>query len=193
MIVQLTGRVLERQPPALVLDVNGVGYEIQAPLSVFDRLPAMGETVTVLTELIVREDAHTLYGFITSSDRQLFRSLLKVSGIGPRLALGILSSTSADQFALMIEAGDTAGLVRLPGIGKKTAERVVVEMRGKLSDVSTDTGTPAVGDAAAEARQALTSLGYSASEALKMVQAVATPESSAEALIRAALKEKMRT
>lgn len=193
MIVQLTGRVLERQPPALVLDVNGVGYEIQAPLSVFDRLPALGETVTVLTELIVREDAHTLYGFMTSSDRQLFRSLLKVSGIGPRLALGILSSTSADQFALMIEAGDTAGLVRLPGIGKKTAERVVVEMRGKLADVSTDAGAPAVGDAAAEARQALTSLGYSASEALKMVQAVATPESSAEALIRAALKEKMRT
>lgn len=193
MIVQLTGKVLARQPPALVLDVNGVGYEIQAPLSVFDRLPALGETVTVLTELIVREDAHTLYGFMTSSDRQLFRSLLKVSGIGPRLALGILSSTSADQFALMIEAGDTAGLVRLPGIGKKTAERVVVEMRGKLADVSTDAGAPAVGDAAAEARQALTSLGYSASEALKMVQAVATPESSAEALIRAALKEKMRT
>jgi len=193
MIVQLTGRVLERQPPALVLDVNGVGYQVEAPLSVFDRLPALGETVTVLTELIVREDAHTLYGFMTVGDRQLFRSLLKVSGIGPRLALGILSSTSTDQFALMIEAGDTVGLVRLPGIGKKTAERIVVEMRGKLSDVSAEGGASAVGDAAAEARQALTSLGYSASEALKMVQAVATPESSAEALIRAALKEKMRT
>jgi Holliday junction DNA helicase RuvA len=192
MIVQLTGQVLERQPPALVLDVNGVGYQVEAPLSVFDRLPALGETVTVLTELIVREDAHTLYGFMTHGDRQLFRRLLKVSGIGPRLALGILSSTSADQFALMIEAGDTAGLVRLPGIGKKTAERIVVEMRGKLSDVGSDAHTASVGDAAAEARQALTSLGYSASEALKMVQAVAQPDVSAEALIRAALKEKMR-
>jgi Holliday junction DNA helicase RuvA len=193
MIVQLTGQVLERQPPALVLNVNGVGYQIEAPLSVFDRLPALGETVTVLTELIVREDAHTLYGFMTTGDRQLFRRLLKVSGIGPRLALGILSSTSADQFALMIEAGDIAGLVRLPGIGKKTAERIIVEMRGKLSDVGIDAHASTVGDAAAEARQALTSLGYSASEALKMVQAVAQPDVSAEALIRAALKEKMRT
>jgi len=192
MIVQLTGQVLERQPPALVLDVNGVGYQVEAPLSVFDRLPALGETVTVLTELIVREDAHTLYGFMTAGDRHLFRRLLKVSGIGPRLALGILSSTSADQFALMIEAGDTAGLVRLPGIGKKTAERIVVEMRGKLSDVGMEANASSVGDAAAEARQALTSLGYSASEALKMVQAVAQPDVSAEALIRAALKEKMR-
>ena len=191
MIVHLTGRLLERHPPAVVLDVHGVGYQVEAPMSVFDRLPALGETVTLLTELIVREDAHTLYGFSHAADRELFRRLLKVSGIGPRLALGILSGTSTEQFALMIEAGDTAGLVRLPGIGKKTAERIVLEMRGKLSEVGAGLGAVGPGDAGGEARQALTSLGYSAAEALKMVQAVASPELSAEALIRAALKQKM--
>ena len=192
MIGRLNGILLERQPPQLLIDVGGVGYEVEAPLSVFDRLPALGEPVTLLTQLIVREDAHILYGFLRAPDRALFRELLKVSGVGPRLALAILSGVSSDDFALMVEAGDAQALTRLPGIGKKTAERLVLEMRGRLSDlpgaVSTSSG-PA--EPAAEARAALTALGYSAAEALKMVRAVEAADQPAEALIRAALKRKM--
>ncbi len=192
MIGRLHGILLERQPPGLLVDVGGVGYEVEAPLSVFDRLPAIGEPVTLLTQLIVREDAHILYGFLRAPDRALFRELLKVSGVGPRLALAILSGVSSDDFALMVEAGDAQALTRLPGIGKKTAERLVLEMRGRLSDlpgaVSTSSG-PA--EPAAEARAALTALGYSAAEALKMVRAVEAADQPAEALIRAALKRKM--
>jgi Holliday junction DNA helicase RuvA len=193
MIVRLTGTLVARQPPALVIDVGGVGYEVEAPLGVFDRLPADGEQVTVLTRLVVREDAQTLYGFLDEADRALFGELLKVSGIGPRLALAILSGVSGADFALMVEAGDAQALTRLPGIGKKTAERLILEMRGRISDLgggaTTATGG---GDAGAEAREALTALGYSASEALKMVKAVEDPELPAEALIRAALKRKMQ-
>lgn len=193
MIVRLSGTLLGRRPPALTIDVGGVGYEVEAPLNVFDRLPADGETVTVLTQLVVREDAHTLYGFLDESDRQLFRELLKVSGVGPRLALAILSGVSGNDFALMVEAGDSQALTRLPGIGKKTAERLILEMRGRISDLAGETpaGT-ASGDAGAEARAALTALGYSSSEALKMVNAVADKDLGAEALIRAALKKKMQ-
>ncbi len=192
MIVRLSGTLIERQPPALVVDVHGVGYEVEAPLNVFDRLPADGEALTILTHLVVREDAQILYGFLSEADRSLFRELLKVSGIGPRLALAILSGVSSDDFALMVEAGDAQALTRLPGIGKKTAERLILEMRGKLSDLGDAAGTgPSAGDAGTEARAALTALGYSSAEALKMVKAVADPELSAEALIRAALKKKM--
>ena len=194
MIVRLSGTLIDRQPPALVIDVAGVGYEVEAPLNVFDRLPADGEAVTVLTHLVVREDAHTLYGFLDGSDRRLFRELLKVSGIGPRLALAILSGVSGEDFALMVEAGDSQALTRLPGIGKKTAERLILEMRGKISDLGG--GSAALGATAssadAEAREALVTLGYSSSEALKMVKAVADPDLSSEALIRAALKRKMQ-
>ncbi len=193
MIVRLSGTLIERQPPSLVVDVQGVGYEVEAPLNVFDRLPADGETLTILTHLVVREDAQILYGFLSEADRSLFRELLKVSGIGPRLALAILSGVSGDDFALMVEAGDAQALTRLPGIGKKTAERLILEMRGKLSDLGDGAGSLAAGgDASGEARAALTALGYSSAEALKMVKAVADPELSAEALIRAALKKKMQ-
>lgn len=192
MISRLHGVLLERQPPYLLIDVGGVGYELEAPLSVFDRLPALGQPVTVLTQLIVREDAHTLYGFLNAGDRALFRALLKVSGVGPRLAMAILSGVSSDDFALMVESGDVQALTRLPGIGKKTAERLLLEMRGRLSDLPGGQGGSAVpADAAAEARAALTALGYSAAEALKMVRAVEAPDQPAEALIRAALKKKM--
>ena len=192
MIGRLHGILLERQPPQLLVDVGGVGYEVEAPLSVFDKLPALGETVTLLTQLIVREDAHTLYGFLHADDRVLFRALLKVSGVGPRLAMAILSGVSSDEFALMVEAGDAQALTRLPGIGKKTAERLLLEMRGRLSDLpGGQGGAAAPADAAAEARAALTALGYSAAEALKMVRAVESPDQSAEALIRSALKKKM--
>lgn len=193
MIVRLSGTLIERQPPSLVVDVQGVGYEVEAPLNVFDRLPADGQPLTILTHLVVREDAQILYGFLNQADRSLFRELLKVSGIGPRLALAILSGVSGDDFALMVESGDAQALTRLPGIGKKTAERLILEMRGKLSDLGDGTGAaPAGGDASSEARAALTALGYSAAEALKMVKAVADPELSSEALIRAALKQKMQ-
>ncbi len=192
MIGRLQGRLLERQPPLLLIDVGGVGYEVEAPLSVFDRLPAVGESVTLLTQLIVREDAHTLYGFLHAGDRVLFRTLLKVSGVGPRLAMAILSGVSSADFALMVEAGDAQALTRLPGIGKKTAERLLLEMRGRLSDLPAGQGGGgAPADAAAEARAALTALGYSAAEALKMVRSVEAPELPAEALIRAALKKRM--
>ncbi len=192
MIVQLKGTVLERHPPQVVVDVSGLGYEVECPLSAFDQLPAVGEPVTLLTQLIVREDAHTLYGFMRRSDRALFRELLKVSGVGPRLALAILSGVSSDDFSIMVEAGDSQALTRLPGIGKKTAERLILEMRGRLperDDGSADASIPA--DSAIEARAALTSLGYSAAEALKMVRAVAKPDQTSEQLIRAALKQKM--
>lgn len=192
MIGRLHGILLERQPPRLLVDLGGVGYEVEAPLSVFDRLPAVGQPVTLLTQLIVREDAHTLYGFLQAGDRTLFRELLKVSGVGPRLAMAILSGVSSDDFALMVEAGDAQALTRLPGIGKKTAERLLLEMRGRLSDLpSGQGGVRAPGDAAAEARAALTALGYSAAEALKMVRAVEPTDQPVEALIRAALKKRM--
>ncbi|MDZ7791312.1 MAG: Holliday junction branch migration protein RuvA [Xanthomonadales bacterium] len=193
MIVRLQGILVSRQPPALVIDVGGVGYEVEAPFNVFDRLPADGEQLTILTHLAVKEDAHTLYGFLAESDRKLFRELLKVSGIGPRLALAILSGVSGDDFALMVEAGDSQALTRLPGIGKKTAERLILEMRGRVSDLGGEAG--GVGGALSadsEAREALTTLGYSSSEALKMIKAVADKDLSSEALIRAALKKKMQ-
>lgn len=192
MIVRLQGTLIQRQPPQLTIDVGGVGYEVEAPLSVFDRLPATGEPVTLLTQMIVREDSQTLYGFAREADRALFRELLKVSGVGPRLALAILSGVSSDDFALMVEAGDAQALTRLPGIGKKTAERLILEMRGKLPESSEGGAGSSRGDAAAEARAALAALGYSAAEALKMVRAVADQDQPAEALIRAALKQKMQ-
>ena len=192
MIVRLCGQLVQRQPPFLVIDVHGVGYEVEAPLSVFDQLPDTGASVTVLTHLVVREDAQALYGFLREADRRLFRDLLKVSGVGPRLALAILSGVSSDDFALMVEAGDSQALTRLPGIGKKTAERLVLEMRGRLPEAESGDGSAVAADAGAEARAALTALGYSSTEALKMVRAVDDSNLGSEALIRAALKHKMQ-
>ena len=192
MIVRLEGTLLARQPPLLTIDVGGVGYQVESPLNVFDRLPKTGEAVTVLTRLVVREDSQTLYGFLVEADRRLFDELLRVSGIGPRLALAILSGVSSDDFALMVEAGDAGALTRLPGIGKKTAERLILEMRGKLPESGQGGAMTGKADAASEARAALTALGYSSAEALKMVRAVANEDLPAEALIRAALKHKMQ-
>lgn len=195
MIVRLTGTLVDKQPPLLVLDVGGVGYEVEAPLSVFAGLPGNGQQVSLMTHLVVREDAHTLYGFANAGDRMLFRELLKVSGVGPRLALTILSGVSSDEFRLMVEAGDSQALTRLPGIGKKTAERLLVEMRGRLDSVPASGAAPGAapaGNTGAEARAALTALGYSASEALKMVRAVeGGEEMNVEAVVRSALRRKM--
>lgn len=197
MIARLHGTLIERHPPFLLIDVSGVGYEVEAPLSVFDRLPQTGQPCTLLIHQVVREDAQLLFGFMTSSDRELFRALLKISGVGPKVALGILSSVSASDFALLVESGDSQSLTRLPGIGKKTAERLILEMRSRLDGLAFSGPGPAAAaggprDAASEARDGLVALGYSAAEALKMVKGAAREDDSAEAIIRAALKNRMQ-
>ena len=201
MIVRLTGELIEKHPPFLVLDVSGVGYQLEAPMPVFDGLPKLGSRITLLIHPVIREDAHLLFGFARASDRSLFAELLKISGVGPRLALGILSGISASDFALMVESGDAKSLTRLPGIGQKTAERLILEMRTRLDGLGLaaesggTTGTVAP-DASTEARAGLIALGYSSSEAAKMVRkAVETAGEegiSAEAVIRQALKNRMR-
>lgn len=195
MIGLLRGVIIDKQPPALLLDVQGVGYEVEAPMTTFYDLPAVGERVSLYTHLAVREDAHTLYGFSKASDRGLFRALIRVNGVGAKLALTILSGMPANDFAVCVQAGDTAALVKLPGVGKKTAERLVVEMRDKLSDWSgtaTVAGTPKarpdVANPVEEAVSALMALGYKASDASRLVRAVDSRERSTEDIIRAALQ-----
>src|SRR5580704_18997800 len=134
MIGQIRGIILEKQPPLLTVDVHGIGYEIDAPMSTFYQLPEVGQEVSLFTHFVVREDAHHLYGFYTRDERLLFRTLLKVNGVGPRLSLTILSSTAPEEFVRCVLNNDTLSLVRLPGVGKKTAERLVIEMRDKLAD-----------------------------------------------------------
>ncbi|MGB5473899.1 MAG: Holliday junction branch migration protein RuvA [Gammaproteobacteria bacterium] len=194
MIGLLRGRLLDKQPPTLLLDVQGVGYEVDVPMTTFYDLPAVGHDITLYTHLAVREDAHTLYGFVRLSDRALFRHLLKVNGVGARLALGILSGMDAGQFTACVQAGDTAALVRLPGIGKKTAERLIIELRDRLT---AEAGTAAVAPGAAgtsasspveDAVSALVGLGYKPQEASRMVRAINAMELSSEEIIRQALQ-----
>jgi Holliday junction DNA helicase RuvA len=198
MIGHLRGRLAAKQPPHLLLEVNGVGYEIEAPMSTFYNLPAVGEEIHLYTHLVVREDAHLLYGFGSERERRLFRTLLRVNGIGARTALAILSGMEADILVECLVAGDTDRLVRLPGIGKKTAERLVIEMRDRLKDWETAPAAPGArraagpGDAADEAVSALISLGYKPQEASRFVHAVATDAMSSEEIIREALKASIR-
>ncbi|HET7306479.1 MAG TPA: Holliday junction branch migration protein RuvA [Gammaproteobacteria bacterium] len=195
MIGRLKGTLAEKHPPRLLLDVNGVGYEVEAPMSTFYSLPKPGEPLTLLTHLAVREDAHVLYGFATAAERDLFRSLIRVSGIGPKLALTILSGISVEAFQRCVEARDSAALTRLPGVGKKTAERLVMEMRDKLA-VEATPGLPAGAIATArptdEAQGALIALGYKPAEAAKMVREVEGDDLAAEDIIRLALKNSVR-
>lgn len=189
MIGSLAGVLALKAPPALVLDVAGVGYELEAPMSTFYSLPAVGQPVKLLTHLVVREDAHVLYGFGSAEERALFRSLLKVSGVGPRIALAILSGSSAEAFAASVRAGDVATLTRIPGVGRKIAERLVVEMRDRLA--AAEAGNPAMSvtapvGMAAEAYGALIALGYKANEATRLLKH-ATGDST-EDLIRSALQ-----
>ena len=192
MIGLLRGRILERRPPALLLEVNGVGYELEAPMSTFYDLPEDDRPVTLYTHLMVREDAHVLYGFIRERDRALFRMLLKVNGVGGKMALAILSGMDAESFSRAVHDGDLAALTRLPGVGKKTAERLVVEMRDRLDKLEPVAapagGPPPAGDAGSEAVDALVALGYRPQEAARMVRAVAEPGLDTQALIRAALQ-----
>jgi len=200
MIGLLRGVLLDKQPPGLLLDVQGVGYEVEAPMTTFYELPAVGETVTLFTHLTVREDAHILYGFSQASDRRLFRTLIKVNGVGPRLALTILSGMPAAEFALCVQAGDTASLVKLPGVGKKTAERLVIEMRDRLSDwgkapgITTGVASPRadVANPVEEAVSALIALGYKAPDASRRVRAIDTQDLTTEAIIRAALQSSVK-
>jgi Holliday junction DNA helicase RuvA len=178
-----------------VLDVGGIGYEVEAPMSTFYELPSQGEEVTLHTHLVVREDAHTLFGFATQRERSLFRELIKVSGVGPRLAVGILSGISVDEFHRCIEARDVAALTRVPGIGRKTAERLTVEMRDRLKLLTSGpgAGTPghvsAGGDSPqAEAFTALVALGYKPAEITRLLQNVESSVNSTEELIRHALR-----
>lgn len=200
MIGRIRGVLLEKAAPELVVDVQGVGYEIQAPMTSFYDLPAPGERVDLFTHLVVREDAHLLYGFARRSERTLFRQLIRVNGVGPKLALAILSGMDADGFARCVRDGDTATLVKLPGVGKKTAERLLVEMRDRLGDWHVDglavaAGTAQLpgGDHQQEAESALIALGYKPAEAARMVAAAAKEgAASSEELIRAALKRMVK-
>jgi Holliday junction DNA helicase RuvA len=195
MIGLLRGRILYKQPPLLLLDVQGVGYEVDAPMTTFYSLPEVGEEVTLYTHLAVREDAHTLYGFNKPADRDLFRNLLKVNGVGARLALTILSGMEPVQFVQCVRQGDIDTLVRLPGIGKKTAERLVMELRDRLDKELAAAGVPSVDPAVAiplnpveDAVSALVGLGYKPQEASRMVRAVNATELSSEEIIRQALQ-----
>ncbi len=190
MIGRLRGVLVKKEPPALLLDVGGVGYELEAPMTTFYDLPAIGETVTLHTHLVVREDAHLLFGFARESQRRLFRNLLKVNGVGPRVALSILSGLSDDEFVRAIQQDDIDRLTRVPGIGKKTAERLIVEMRDKLTaELPTETPVASMPvDAVGEAVNALIALGYKPNEASRMVRGVSTQGQTTEDIIRQALK-----
>lgn len=201
MIGRLRGTLLEKHPPLLLLDVGGVGYEVEAPMGTFYQLPATGATVTLHTHLVVREDAHLLFGFATESERRLFRTLIKVNGVGAKLALTILSGINADEFARCVQDNDTAALVRLPGVGKKTAERLIVEMRDRLADWEGAVALPGTAPAAAseptademkDAISALVSLGYKPPEASRLVSKVESDGLSSEEIIRAALKQAVK-
>ncbi|MGL5758687.1 Holliday junction branch migration protein RuvA [Plesiomonas sp.] len=204
MIGRLRGLIIEKQPPEVLLDVSGVGYEVNMPMTCFYDLPDIGAEATVFTHFVVREDAQLLYGFNNKQERALFRELLKTNGVGPKLALAILSGMSAAQFVGAVEREDITTLVKLPGVGKKTAERLIVEMKDRFKGMgSFDLFTPpnelasaihhskaAVqqADAEEEAASALVALGYKPQEASRMISKIATPEADCETLIRNALR-----
>ncbi len=201
MIGRLRGLLIYKQPPFLMIDVQGAGYELEASLSTFQNLPEVGGEVTLHTHLAVREDAHNLYGFSTLAERALFRNLVKVSGIGAKLALLILSGMSVDDFARCVQQGNAAALVRLPGIGKKTAERLLIEMRDRIGEMERRPGVALASPGAAavvpagatdDAISALVALGYKLPEASRMVQQLDTEGLASEEIIRQALKAVVR-
>ena len=193
MIGRLRGLLVSKQPPWLLVEVGGVGYEVQAPMSTIYDLPGLGREVVLLTHYSVKEDGVALFGFLHEAERTLFRNLQKVSGIGAKIALAVLSGVSTDHFARLVQAGDVAALTKIPGIGKKTAERIVVELRDRLDGVSSLPGASpqapgAPRDAAGEATVALQQLGYKPAEVSRLVQKVAAEGDSAESIIRKALR-----
>jgi len=193
LIGQIKGILLGIDHQTALIDVSGVGYEVECPISTLCELPPVGQTVTLLTHFVVREDAQLLYGFLTQEDRESFRILIKISGVGPKLAIGILSGLSGDDLARAVERDDLATLTRLPGIGKKTAERLVVELRGRMSPGGHNQAT-SIKSPVEDAMLGLIALGYKESEARKAINLVSTdPDTTPEGLIRASLKQMLRT
>lgn len=195
MIGRLRGQLVVKQAPSLMIDVHGVGYELEAPMSTFYDLPAIGAEVQVFTHLQVREDAHTLYAFSNETQRSLFRTLLKVSGVGAKMALAILSGMSPEEFHRSVEEGDSKALTRLPGVGKKTADRLIIEMRDRLKNLFGD--APAAlkampANQSDEAVQALVALGYKPADASRLVESVETEGKDSEVIIREALKATLK-
>ena len=192
MIGSLIGLIKEKKPSLLLLEVNGVGYEIHVPLSTSFQLPKDGESAYLLTHLIVREDQHTLYGFATEEERNLFRTLIKISGVGAKMALTILSGINVNGFIQSVINKDIDTLVHLPGIGKKTAERLIVEMKDRIDGITdnleSSAGSMSENSIVIEARNALVNLGYKSNEAKKILDNIDTKELSVEELLRQALK-----
>ena len=197
MIGRLSGQLLQKQAPELLIDVNGVGYEVSAPMSTFYALPEVGEKLVIHTHMVVREDAQLLYGFATESERTLFRILIKINGVGPKLAITILSGIAAEDFIRCIHDNDAAALVRLPGIGKKTAERLIVELKDKVGsedEAGETSASAAVGAGVsvkspiADAVSALVALGYKPNDASRMVRSIETEGLNTEEIIRQALQ-----
>ncbi len=184
MIGRLNGILVEKQAPHLLIDINGVAYEVDAPMSTIYQLPNIGEKVQIFTHLVVREDAQLLYGFFTNLERQFFRTLIKVNGVGAKLAITILSGISAQEFAETVQQADAVALTKLPGIGKKTAERLIIEMRDRLKEwyqvdvesSSLGTTTVVITDSKGEAESALVALGYKPAEAARMIARVDTKD-----------------
>lgn len=198
MIGRLRGTLAEKQPPYLLLDVNGVGYELEVPMTTLYRLPGVGEAVTLHTHLVVREDAQLLYGFAEKRERELFRELIRLNGVGPKLALALMSGLEVDELVRCVQAQDTSALVKVPGVGKKTAERLLVELKDRFKAwesmpaiaplVIEPRGLPAVSSAENDAVSALVALGFKPQEASRAVSAVQEEGLGSEELIRRALK-----
>ena len=190
MIGSLRGTLTSKRPPWLVLDVAGVGYELEAPMSTFYRLPDTGQELMLMTHLVVREDSHSLYGFFTEAERALFRNLLKISGVGPRIALGVLSGMSVEGFYQCIRDNNIASLVKIPGVGKKTAELLVLKMKDRLPESIEPerVALPARSQAEGEATGALIALGYKPAEVVKMLKDLDGVKLTTEEMIREALR-----
>jgi len=194
MIGAVRGRIASKTPPQLTVDVGGLGYELEAPMSTFFHLPPIGSEVSLLTHLVVREDAHVLYAFATEEERRLFRSLIRVSGVGPKIALALLSGMSVAAFTHCVQSEDVAALTRVPGVGRKTAERLIVEMRDRLQTHAPPAGSaaPAADSAEGEAFGALVALGYRPAEATRLLKGVEPGTYTTEELIRRALQSAAR-
>jgi Holliday junction DNA helicase RuvA len=191
----LHGRIAAKTAPAVTVDVGGVGYELEAPMSTFLNLPAIGESVHLITHLVVREDAHILYGFATEAERRLFRNLLKVSGVGPKIALGVLSGMSVEGFTRCVLGEDATTLTRIPGVGRKTAERLIIEMRDRVNSqpaLPGVAGKSAGSDPHSEAFDALVALQYKPGEATRLLKGIDAGTHSTEELIRLALQGAIR-
>ena len=193
MITHLTGKLAEKHPPQITIDVNGVGYELEVSMQTFYQLPSIGDSIHIHTQLIIREDAHLLFGFADKTERATFRQLVKVSGIGAKTALGILSALNADELALAIAQEDIKRLSAAPGIGKKTAERMILELRGKLAPAESAAGlfAPAAADASEDIISTLLALGYNEREARAAVKGIAADVDVGEG-VRLALKNLMK-